>query len=90
MDFFGTVTNGNLCSHRLLIDFPPEKVSNVQLLYEKKLPFECTILGKDQNCDLNWRLIGEKENCPHGYLEMDNEASCLHVIQFQMQESRTL
>ncbi|MCD9639781.1 hypothetical protein HAX54_024502 [Datura stramonium] len=76
---FGTVPNGNLCFHRLLIDFPAEKVSNVQLSIKANFPFNDTILGKDQNCDLNWRLIGEKENSPHGYLEMGDEASCSSV-----------
>ncbi|KAK4725883.1 hypothetical protein R3W88_030800 [Solanum pinnatisectum] len=77
---FGTVPNRNLCSHRLLVDFPAEKVSNVQLSIKANFPFNDTILGKDQNCDLNWRLIGqEKESSPHGYLEMGDEASCSSV-----------
>ncbi|KAJ8539727.1 hypothetical protein K7X08_013979 [Anisodus acutangulus] len=79
---FGTYPNGNLCFHRLLIDFPAEKVSNVQLSIKANFPFnDNTILGKDQNCDLNWRLIGEKETSysPHGYLEMGDEASCSSV-----------
>lgn len=77
---FGTVPNRNLCFHRLLVDFPAEKVSNVQLSIKANFPFNDTILGKDQNCDVNWRLIGhEKENSPHGYLEMGDEASCSSV-----------
>ncbi|KAF3658267.1 putative myb family transcription factor APL-like isoform X1 [Capsicum annuum] len=78
---FGTVANGNLCFHRLLIDLPAEKVSNVQLSIKANYPFnDSTIVGKDQNCELNWRLIGhEKENSPHGYLEMGDEASCSSV-----------
>ncbi|KAL3321580.1 hypothetical protein AABB24_039277 [Solanum stoloniferum] len=77
---FGTVPTKNLCSHRLLVDFPAEKVSNVQLSIKANFPFNDTILGKDQNCDLNWRLIGqEKESSPHGYLEMGDEASCSSV-----------
>ncbi|CAN4095724.1 unnamed protein product [Withania somnifera] len=76
---FGIVPNGNLCSHRLLIDFPAEKVSNVQLSIKANFPFNDNVLGKDQNCDFNWRLIGEKENSPHGYLEMGDEASCCSV-----------
>ncbi|XP_059286408.1 myosin-binding protein 7 isoform X2 [Lycium ferocissimum] len=78
---FGTFPNGNLCFHRLLIDFPAEKVSNVQLSIKANFPFnDNTILGKDQNCDLNWRLIGDKENSPHGYPEMgDEDGSCNSV-----------
>lgn len=77
---FGTVPNRNLCFHRLLVDFPAEKVSNVQLSIRANFPFTDTILGKDQNCDLNLRLIGqEKGNSPHGYLEMGDEASCSSV-----------
>lgn len=77
---FGIVPNGNLCFHRLLIDFPAEKVSDVQLSIKANFPFNDTVLGKDQNCDLNWRLIGhEKENSPHGYHEMGDEASCSSV-----------
>ncbi|XP_016443653.2 uncharacterized protein LOC107768997 [Nicotiana tabacum] len=71
--------NGNLCFHRLLIDFPAEKVSNVQLSVKANFPFNDTMWGKDQNCNLNWRLIGERENSPNKYLEMGDEASCSSV-----------
>lgn len=75
---FGTAPNKSLCLKRLLVDFPNEKVSNVQLSVKGKFPFN------DQNCHVNLRLIGEKDNNyfnnSHGLVEIeDEEASCSSV-----------
>lgn len=73
---FGTPPNRSLCLKRLLVDFPNEKVSNVQLSVKGKLPF-----NDQKNCHVNLRLIREQNtNYTHGGLveiggEEEEEAS---------------
>ncbi|XP_019179735.1 PREDICTED: uncharacterized protein LOC109174953 isoform X2 [Ipomoea nil] len=59
---FGTPPNRSLCLKRLLVDFPNEKVSNVQVSVKGKFPF-----NDQKNCHVNLRLIGEEDtNYTHG------------------------
>ncbi|RAL44566.1 hypothetical protein DM860_003325 [Cuscuta australis] len=73
---FGISPNTNLCLKRLLVDFPNEKVSDVQLLVRGKFPFNI-----HNNCHLNMRLIEEKDdncfNTSPGLVGIEpREASC--------------
>ncbi|KAI5650634.1 hypothetical protein M9H77_36639 [Catharanthus roseus] len=63
----------NFCFHKLFIDYPAEKVSNVQLSIRSKFPFN---EFQDQNCNMNFRLVGEKES---DVIELEGEASCSSV-----------
>ncbi|KAL3506393.1 hypothetical protein ACH5RR_031775 [Cinchona calisaya] len=70
---FGADSNRNLCLHKLLIEYPAEKVSNVQVSVMSKFPFNASVWGKDHNCNLNLRLIGDGER---DVVELEGEASC--------------
>lgn len=65
--------NKNLCFQNIFIDYPMEKVANVQLSIRTKFPFNDSIWGKDHKCNLNLRLIGERER---DVMQLEGEASC--------------
>ncbi|KAI8566717.1 hypothetical protein RHMOL_Rhmol02G0063900 [Rhododendron molle] len=62
---------------RLLIGYPIESVSVVQLSVKSKFPFD-SIWPKDRDYyQLNLKLIRDRDkNCVNGVLEMEGEASC--------------
>lgn len=72
---FGT-PNSNYCVQKLLVDYPVESVSSVQLSVRSKFPFN-SFWSKDPDYQLNLKLIrdGDK-NCVNGFLEMEGETSC--------------
>lgn len=63
----------NLCFQNIFIDYPMEKVANVQMAVRTKFPFNDSIWGKDHNCNLNLRLMGERES---DVMQLEGEASC--------------
>lgn len=70
---FDADSNRYLCFHKLLIEYPIEKLSNVQLSLMSKFPFHDSVWGKDQNYNLNLRLIGDGAR---DVVELEGEASC--------------
>lgn len=68
--------NKNLCFLNLFIDYPMEKVADVQLSVRTKFPFNDSICGKDHKCNLNLRLIGEREK---DVMQLEGEASCYSI-----------
>ncbi|KAA8548414.1 hypothetical protein F0562_000098 [Nyssa sinensis] len=67
--------NGSYCLHRLLVDYPTEKVSSVQLSVKSKFPFD-SICARDHNCELNLTLVRERNNNVDRFVEMEDEGSC--------------
>ncbi|KAI3469974.1 hypothetical protein Pfo_026637 [Paulownia fortunei] len=63
----------SLCLNRLLLDFPTQKVSEVQLSVKQKFPFSDSLSPKKHDYSVN----GDK--CVNGILEMEGEASCSSV-----------
>lgn len=70
--------NSNYCLQRLLVDFPTEKASSVQMSVSSKLPFD-SVLAKDQNLDSSMKMV-EDGNCyGNGFDELGGEASCSSI-----------
>lgn len=61
------------CLQRLLVDFPTETVSSVQLSVKSKFPFDA-ILARNDNCQLNFKLVRNRK-LNDGGLEFEGEAS---------------
>ncbi|XP_057471488.1 uncharacterized protein LOC130760258 isoform X2 [Actinidia eriantha] len=66
--------NGNYCLQSLLVDFPVETVSSVQLSVKSKFPFD-SIWTTDRDYQLNLKLIRDRDNCVDGFVEIEGEAS---------------
>ncbi|GFZ10667.1 zein-binding protein [Actinidia rufa] len=66
--------NGNYCLQSLLVDFPVETVSSVQLSVKSKFPFD-SIWTNDRDYQLNLKLIRDRDNCVNGFVEIEGEAS---------------
>ncbi|GFY82850.1 zein-binding protein [Actinidia rufa] len=66
--------NGNYCLQRLLVDFPVETVSSVQLSVQSKFPFD-SIWTNDRDYQLNLKLIRDRNNCVDGFVEIEGEPS---------------
>ncbi|CAI9778571.1 unnamed protein product [Fraxinus pennsylvanica] len=69
---FFTAPNRNHCLQQLLVDFPTQTVSNVQLSMKQKLPFNDSIWENNQN----GKVINDNVK---GILEIEGEASCSSV-----------
>ncbi|CAL5347645.1 unnamed protein product [Camellia sinensis] len=69
---------GSYCLQRLLVDFPIETVSSVQLSVKSKLPFS-SIWEKDQNYHLNLKVIRDRDSYVEGLIEMEGDASCSSI-----------
>ncbi|KAL6976351.1 hypothetical protein U1Q18_025138, partial [Sarracenia purpurea var. burkii] len=65
---------GNYCLHRLLVDYPMDRVSSVHLSVKSRFPFD-SICGKDQDYQLNLKLIKNRNNLVDGFFEIEGEAS---------------
>ncbi|PSS34865.1 Myosin-binding protein [Actinidia chinensis var. chinensis] len=65
--------NGNYCLQSLLVDFPVETVSSVQLSVKSKFPFD-SIWTNDRDYQLNLKLIRDRDNCVDGFVEIEGEA----------------
>ncbi|KAL2463341.1 hypothetical protein Fot_52997 [Forsythia ovata] len=63
----GLFFNKNYCLQRLLVDYPTESISNIQLSVKQKFPFNDSLWRKNVNNDVN------------GILEMEGGASCCSV-----------
>ncbi|XP_011091435.1 uncharacterized protein LOC105171881 isoform X3 [Sesamum indicum] len=63
----------SFCLNRLLVDFPTQRVLDVQLSVKEKFPFSDCISGKNRVSD----LVGD--NYGNGILEIEGEASCSSV-----------
>ncbi|CAI9117743.1 OLC1v1019208C1 [Oldenlandia corymbosa var. corymbosa] len=74
---YGADPNRILCLQKLLIDYPTEKVSNVQLSVMSKFPFNDSVWRTDRNYDMNLRLIGDKGG---DLIEMEGEASSSSLL----------
>ncbi|XP_057547387.1 uncharacterized protein LOC130825952 [Amaranthus tricolor] len=72
--FFGVLTRQSPCLQRLLLDFPTNTISSVQLSVKTKFPFD-SILARNQPCQLNFKLLRETIS-DGGVLELEGEASC--------------
>lgn len=57
----GVRFNRNLCVHKLFIEYPLEKVANVQLSVVSRFPFYQSVWIRNQNSDLNLGLTGGNE-----------------------------
>lgn len=72
--FFGVLTQQSPCLQRLLLDFPSNIISSVQLSVKSKFPFD-SILARKHPCQLNFKLLRETIS-DGGVLELEGEASC--------------
>lgn len=70
---FTSIPSKALCYNRLLIDFPTEKVSDVQLCVKQRFPFSYSECPKEYVYSVN----GDK--CVNGMLKVEGEASCSSV-----------
>ncbi|XP_073051221.1 LOW QUALITY PROTEIN: uncharacterized protein [Primulina eburnea] len=61
------------CLNRLLVDFPSQQVSNVQLSVKEKFPFNDSIWERNHNNDIG------ADNCANEILEIEGDASCSSV-----------
>lgn len=75
--FFGDDPNSYLCLQKLLIEYPAEKVSNVQLSVMSKFPFNDSVCGKDRNSNLNLRLIEDRKR---DVVEFEAEGSSSSLV----------
>ncbi|KAL2485992.1 Uncharacterized protein Adt_30748 [Abeliophyllum distichum] len=69
---FFTTPNRNHCLQQLLVDFPTQTVSNVQLSVKQNFPFSDSIWANNQN----GKFLNDNGE---GILEMEGEASCSSV-----------
>lgn len=74
---FGDNFNRYLCFQKLLIEYPAEKFSNVQLSVMSKFPFSDSVWGKDRNSNLNIRLIEDKRR---DVVELEAEGSSSSLV----------
>ncbi|KAL0456752.1 UNVERIFIED_CONTAM: putative myosin-binding protein 5 [Sesamum latifolium] len=70
---FLNIHSKSFCLNRLLVDFPTQRVSDVQLSVKEKFPFSDCISGKTRVSD----VVGD--NYGNGILEIEGEASCSSV-----------
>ncbi|XP_075516476.1 uncharacterized protein LOC142551233 [Primulina tabacum] len=61
------------CLNRLLVDFPAQQVSNVQLSVKEKFPFNDSTWERNHNNNIG------ADNCANGILEIEGDASCSSV-----------
>ncbi|KAK9281977.1 hypothetical protein L1049_004887 [Liquidambar formosana] len=67
--------SSNVCLHRLLVDYPKQKISSVQLLAKSSLPFNFNSTWlRDQVWHLNVELLRGRRSTD-GVLELEGEAS---------------
>ncbi|KAL0376923.1 UNVERIFIED_CONTAM: putative myosin-binding protein 5 [Sesamum calycinum] len=69
---FFNIHSKSFCLNRLLVDFPTQRVSDVQLSVKEKFPFSDCISGKNSVSDVG-------DNYGNGILEIEGEASCSSV-----------
>ncbi|KAL2507865.1 uncharacterized protein Fot_31512 [Forsythia ovata] len=69
---FFTTPNRNHCLQQLLVDFPTQTVSNVQLSVKQNFPFSDSVWANNQN----GKIVNDNVE---GILEMEGEASCSSV-----------
>ncbi|XP_027119773.1 uncharacterized protein [Coffea arabica] len=74
---FGDNFNRYLCFQKLLIEYPAEKFSNVQLSVMSKFPFNDSVWGKDRNSNLNMRLIEDRKR---DAVELEAEGSSSSLV----------
>lgn len=61
--------------YKLLVDFPVQKISSVQLAAKSRFPFDfSSVWLRDQVCDLNVKLVKD-QNCTNGVLKLEGGAS---------------
>ncbi|KAH6809109.1 zein-binding protein of unknown function [Perilla frutescens var. frutescens] len=71
---FINVHSRGLCFNRLLVDFPIQKLSDVQLSVRQKFPFANSISPK------NYDSSAVGDNCANGVIELEGDASCSSSI----------
>lgn len=74
---FGDDPNRYLCFQKLLLEYPAEKVSNVQLSVMSKFPFNHSVWGKDRNSNLNLRLLEDRKRDD---VELEAEGSSSSLV----------
>ncbi|KAL0414077.1 UNVERIFIED_CONTAM: putative myosin-binding protein 5 [Sesamum radiatum] len=70
---FFNIQSKSFCLNRWLVDFPTQRVSDVQLSVKEKFPFSDCTSGKTRVSD----VVGD--NYGNGILEIEGEASCSSV-----------
>ncbi|KZV45378.1 hypothetical protein F511_05542 [Dorcoceras hygrometricum] len=70
------------CFNRLLVDFPAQQVSNVQLSVKEKFPFNDSIWARNHDNNIG------RDNYANGILEIEGDASCSSVS--DVRQSRNL
>lgn len=71
---FINVHSRSLCLNRLLVDFPIQKLSDVQLSVRQRFPFSNSVSPK------KYDSIVVGDGCANGILELEGEASCSSSI----------
>lgn len=70
---FINIHSKSFCFNRLLVDFPTQKVLDIQLSAKQKFPFSDSICPKRHDYSIGGY------NCVNGILEMEDEGSCSSV-----------
>lgn len=71
--------NRHLCLQSLLVDGPVERVSSVQLSIKSKFPFGSS-WERGENCQLNVKLVRDRDSCVRGLAEIEGEGSCSSTL----------
>ncbi|XP_057786398.1 uncharacterized protein LOC131003862 isoform X2 [Salvia miltiorrhiza] len=71
---FINVHSRSLCFNKLLVDFPIQKLSDVQLSVRQKFPFSNSVSSRKYD----YSVVGD--NCGIGIIELEGDASCSSSI----------